>query len=215
MWFDLHVHTKWSKDSLNEPEKLLKRAKKVGLDGFAVTDHNEIEGAIFTYKEAKRYDLKVIIGEEVMTDRGEVIALNITELIPPYRPVDETIDVIKEQGGLVLAPHPFDTRRKGLGPYLLEVADRVDLIEVINGRSFHFDNEKAFEFAEKLEKPMVGGSDAHTLMELGKVATLMEGGNLRRPIKIRRKRWPPLILGVAGSTYAKVKKRLVQGYVLL
>ncbi len=215
MWFDLHVHTKWSKDSLNEPVKLLKKAKRAGLDGFAVTDHNEIEGALFTYKEAKRYDVKVLVGEEVMTDSGEVIALNITELVPPHRPVEETIDLIKEQGGLVLAPHPFDTRRKGLGPILLKVADKVDLIEVVNGRSFHSDNEKALRFAEKLKKPMVGGSDAHTLIELGKVATFIEGGDLRRPIKIRRRWWPPLALGILGSNYARVRKRLVKGHVLL
>ncbi len=207
MWLDLHVHTKWSRDSLNEPNLLIKTAKKVGLDGFAVTDHNEFEGAVITAREGRKAGIHVIMGEEIMTSEGEIIALNITERISPFKTPEETVDEIKEQGGIVLVPHPTDLRRKGLGNAIYRIAPAIDMIEGVNGRSLFIDNWRAKRLAKKLGKSIVGGSDAHTLIELGKVATMFEDGDLRKPIKIRRSWWPPLIISLTGTAWVKMKRR--------
>jgi hypothetical protein len=171
---DLHMHTDHSNDCATPVEVLLAEARTRGLGAIAVTDHNEISGALDA--RAKANGVKVIVGEEVKTkEQGEVIGLFIEEKIPRGMTLQETIAEIKRQGGLVYVPHPFD--RMHAVPdyeYLLPVIDDVDAIEVFNPRiAISEFNEEAVRFAAKYRIPGGAGSDAHVPQGLGSVRIRM------------------------------------------
>jgi predicted metal-dependent phosphoesterase TrpH len=164
---DLHVHTHYSRDSITSPEQCVSRCLKLGINCLAVTEHNNVEGALVVERIAP---FKVIIAEEVKTRDGELTALFIKETIPPNLTPEETIERIKAQGGLVSLPHPFDrVRREPLRAQARErILPRLDVIEVFNSRTtFRSDNERARRLAEELGLPMGAGSDAHSPWELG------------------------------------------------
>jgi glycosyltransferase involved in cell wall biosynthesis len=171
---DLHMHTDHSNDCATPVEVLLAEARARGLGAIAVTDHNEISGALDA--RAKANGVKVIVGEEVKTAaQGEVIGLFIEEKIPRGMTLQETIAEIKRQGGLVYVPHPFD-RMHSVPDYehLLTVIDDVDAIEVFNPRiAISEFNEEAVRFAAKYRIPAGAGSDAHVPQGLGSVRIRM------------------------------------------
>ena len=171
---DLHMHTDHSYDCATPVEVLLAEARARGLGGIAVTDHNEISGALDARDKA--HGVTVIVGEEVKTaDQGEVIGLFIEEKIPRGMTLQETIDEIKRQGGLVYVPHPFD-RLHSVPDYehLLDVLDEVDAIEVFNPRvAISEFNDEAVRFAAKYRIPAGAGSDAHVPQGLGSVRIRM------------------------------------------
>ncbi len=170
---DLHVHTRYSEDSISPPEKIVQHCLKMGINCLAITDHNEISGAF----EVKRIaPFKVIIGEEILSNQGEIIGYFLTEKIPPRLSPEETAARIKAQGGLVCIPHPFDRFRSGakLHNHALEkIIENIDLIEVFNSRTMLLrDSARALEFARKHALPGTAGSDAHIVREIG--STYME-----------------------------------------
>jgi glycosyltransferase involved in cell wall biosynthesis len=171
---DLHMHTDHSGDCATPVEALLAEAKARGLGAIAVTDHNEISGALEAREKAD--GIKVIVGEEVKTaDQGEVIGLFIEEKIPRGMTLQETIAEIKRQGGLVYVPHPFDRLHAVPDyPHLLDVLADVDAIEVFNPRvAISSFNEEAVRFAEKYRVVCGAGSDAHVTAGLGSVRIRM------------------------------------------
>jgi predicted metal-dependent phosphoesterase TrpH/glycosyltransferase involved in cell wall biosynthesis len=171
---DLHMHTDHSYDCATPVEVLLAEARAKGLGAIAVTEHNEISGALEAAAKAK--GIKVIVGEEVKTaSQGEVIGLFIKEKIPRGMTLQETIAEIKRQGGLVYVPHPFD-RMHSVPDYkhLLDVLDDIDLIEVFNPRVAIAEfNEEAVRFAAKYRMIAGAGSDAHVPQGLGSVRIRM------------------------------------------
>ena len=171
---DLHMHTDHSYDCATPVEVLLAEARARGLGAIAVTDHNEISGAIEARSKAE--GIKVIVAEEVKTaEQGEVIGLFIEEKIPRGLTLQETIAEIRRQGGLVYVPHPFD-RMHSVPDYehLLTVLDEVDAIEVFNPRVAITEfNEEALRFALKYRIPAGAGSDAHVPQGLGSVRIRM------------------------------------------
>ncbi|HWD68673.1 MAG TPA: PHP domain-containing protein [Solirubrobacteraceae bacterium] len=171
---DLHMHTDHSYDCATPVEVLLAQARAKGLGAIAVTEHNEISGALDASEKAK--GIKVIVGEEVKTaSQGEVIGLFIKEKIPRGMTLQETIAEIKRQGGLVYVPHPFD-RMHSVPDYkhLLDVLDDIDLIEVFNPRvAISEFNEEAVRFAAKYRMIAGAGSDAHVPQGLGSVRIRM------------------------------------------
>ena len=171
---DLHMHTDHSYDCATPVEVLLAEARARGLGAIAVTDHNEISGALDA--RAKAGGIKVIVGEEIKTaDQGEVIGLFIEEKIERGMTLQETIAEIKRQGGLVYVPHPFD-RLHSVPDYehLLDVLDDVDAIEVFNPRvAISEFNDEAVRFAAKYRIPAGAGSDAHVPQGLGSVRIRM------------------------------------------
>ena len=173
---DLHMHTDHSHDCVTPVEVLLATARERGLGAIAVTDHNEISGALDARDKAAEYGVKVIVGEEVKTaDQGEVIGLFIEEKIPRGLSLEETIAEIQRQGGLVYVPHPFD-RLHSVPDYehLLAVVDDVDAIEVFNPRiAIPAFNEEAVRFAGKYRIVGGAGSDAHVAQGLGTVRIRM------------------------------------------
>lgn len=164
---DLHIHTRASHDCLSEYSDVIATARARGLDRIAVTDHNEIEGALRARDLAPEL---VIVGEEVKTAEGvDLIGLFISEKIPKGTPAAETAQIIRGQGGLVYVPHPF-AGSKGLGPQTLAAIEPyVDVVEVFNAR-IHKPalNEQARRWAEQRDLPGGAGSDAHTLREIGR-----------------------------------------------
>ena len=170
---DLHMHTDHSPDCATPVEVLLETARDRGLGAIAITDHNEISGALEARRIAERTgDIKVIVGEEVKTaEQGEVIGLFIEEKIPKGMTMQETIAEIRRQGGLVYVPHPFD-RFHSVPDYehLLDIVEEIDILEVFNPRvaltSF---NEEAERFARKYRIVPGAGSDSHVAQGLGSV----------------------------------------------
>jgi PHP domain/Glycosyltransferase Family 4 len=173
---DLHMHTDHSHDCETPVEVLLAAAKEVGLGAIAVTDHNEISGALEAREKAKAAGVKVIVGEEVKTaEQGEVIGLFIEEKIPRGLTMEEAVAEIKRQGGLVYVPHPFD-RMHAVPDYqhLLPILDDVDAIEVFNPRvAIGAFNEEAVRFAAKYRIVAGAGSDSHVAQGLGSVRIRM------------------------------------------
>ncbi len=184
---DLHMHTDHSGDCATPVEVLLARAHEQGLGAIAVTDHNEISGAIEARRQAAAPDpadpsggakvpIKVIVAEEVKTaEQGEVIGLFIEEKIPRGLSLEETVAEIKRQGGLVYVPHPFD-RMHSVPDYehLLKILDDVDAIEVFNPRvAIGAFNEEAARFAAKYRIVAGAGSDSHVAQGLGSVRIRM------------------------------------------
>jgi hypothetical protein len=171
---DLHMHTDHSPDCATPVDTLLSTAKEVGLGAIAVTDHNEISGALEARERAD--GIKVIVAEEVKTaDQGEVIGLFIEEKIPRGLTLAETIAEIRRQGGLVYVPHPFD-RMHAVPDYehLLDVVEDIDAIEVFNPRvAFSAFNEEAARFAAKYRIVAGAGSDSHVAQGLGSVKIRM------------------------------------------
>jgi glycosyltransferase involved in cell wall biosynthesis len=171
---DLHMHTDHSSDCATPVEVLLAEASQRGLGAIAVTDHNEVSGALEA--RAKAAGLQVIVGEEVKTaEQGEVIGLFLEEKIPRGMTLQQTIAEIKRQGGLVYVPHPFD-RLHSVPDYehLLDVIEDVDAIEVFNPRVAIAEfNEEAVRFAAKYRIVAGAGSDAHVPQGLGSVRIRM------------------------------------------
>ncbi len=175
---DLHMHTDHSYDCATPVEVLLAEARTRGLGAIAITDHNEISGALEA--QGKTDGLEVIVGEEVKTaSQGEVIGLFLQDKIPRGMSLADTIAEIKRQGGLVYVPHPFD-RLHSVPDYehLLDVLDDVDAIEIFNPRvAISEFNDEALRFAAKYRIPAGAGSDAHVPQGLGSVRIRMREFN--------------------------------------
>jgi predicted metal-dependent phosphoesterase TrpH len=167
---DLHLHTSWSHDCLVTPEELVHQAESVGLGAIAVTDHNAFGGALEAAELARDRDLTVIPGEEIKTDgQGEVIGLFLEQEIERGMSFEDTIAAIREQGGLVYLPHPFDRMHAIPDAATLHrhLAD-IDVFEVYNARLLLEQyNEEALRFARKYNLTMGAGSDGHVLQGVG------------------------------------------------
>jgi predicted metal-dependent phosphoesterase TrpH/glycosyltransferase involved in cell wall biosynthesis len=173
---DLHMHTSWSHDCAVDPADLIMHATAIGLGAIAVTDHNVFGGAFETSELARNHELVVIPGEEVKTDgQGEVIGLFLREEIPRGMSFADTVAAIKEQGGVVYLPHPFDRMHSIPDPATIQrhLGD-IDIFEVYNARLlFEAYNDEALRFARKYNLTMGAGSDAHVLQGVGTGAVRM------------------------------------------
>jgi len=170
---EFHCHSIYSKDSLAKPEDLVRVAKLRGLDRLVITDHNSIGGAL----EAKALDPElIIVGEEIMTTRGELLAAFVREEIPKGLEPMKAIAALREQGAFISVSHPFDKHRNGAWDEddLMAILPYVDAIETFNSRcmrsSFN-DQAKAFALTHNLAGTV--GSDAHCLREVGRSTLLM------------------------------------------
>jgi hypothetical protein len=167
---DLHLHTDWSHDCSIPVEDLLDHAEEIGLGGIAVTDHNVFGGALEAVELARGRDLVVIPGEEVKTDhQGEVIGLFLEEEIPRGLSFADTVAAIREQGGLVYLPHPFDRLHAIPDPATIHRhLSEIDVFEVYNARLLRDSfNDEALRFARKYRLLQGAGSDAHVLQGVG------------------------------------------------
>lgn len=215
---DLHTHSRHSHDSLTSPGTIVRLAKRRGLSGVAVTDHNTIEGALEARGSNNDPGFEVIIGSEVSTDAGDIIGLYLSEEIRS-REALAVIDEIHDLGGLAVLPHPFRSK-----PPREDVVRKVDAIEAFNSREGSQSNSNARDLASRLGKPMVCGSDAHFGFEIGSCRLRVEGANSREGIVSGRTAVVPAgtmsfaepMSGLIGNTRLRRYSRsvLVFGYSL-
>lgn len=199
MKIDLHLHTIASHDCRVGLPEVLARCVARGIDVQAVTDHDQIWGAV-ELAELAGDELTVIVGEEVSTREGEIIGLYLRERIPPKMSAEETVAAIREQGGLVLLPHGFDPHKTHrLRPEARErIAEDIDIVEVFNARVSHPKrNREASEWAALHEVPASAGTDAHILGAVGEAWVQAPNMDVSDPDTLVR----ALHLGVVDGTW--------------
>jgi hypothetical protein len=185
MRFDLHVHSKYSSDGVLDPSEIVRIGLVKGLSGIAVTDHNTIQGGLETSRYATA-DFTVIVGAEIMTDKGEVTGLFLSDEIKPST-FHEVAAEIRRQGGIIIIPHPFDSLRHSAFAITDEYAPSVDGIEVFNSRCvLNRYNTRARDFASKHNLALIGGSDAHYRREIGMGGVQTETRDVRKAILTRQ-----------------------------
>jgi len=210
---ELHAHTCYSPDCLVRPAQFVAACRRKGIGRVAVTDHNAIAGALAVQQIAPEL---VIVGEEIKTDCGEIIAYFLKEFVPPGLPVREAIARVRGQGGVVGVSHPCDSlRREAMGTErVLPIVDLVDALEVFNARCMRpADNDCARAIAQEYGKLMFAGSDAHTARELGQATVHMPPFDSPQSFltslaqaEIHARLSSPLVH--FASTYAKLVKRI-------
>jgi len=172
---DLHIHSVYSPDCPVEPRTILKVAKKKGLNGVAVTDHDTIRGGLEALKANNDPNFVVIVGSEVeTTDKADIIGLFLTQEIQS-REANEVIEEIKEQGGVAMWAHPFREGKNLLGSVVIK---QIDVIEGFNAKTLESQNILARALAERYRKPIAGVSDAHAAEEIGNAATVIDGSSI-------------------------------------
>ena len=169
---DLHVHSRYSFDSLLSPRTIVKTALKKGLSAIAVGDHNTVKGALKTIEEAASTGLIVISAVELETDAGHIMGLFVETDIRTQN-INEVIDEIKEQDGVAVLLHPARMH----GTNLKEATNRIDVIEALNGRTSRWKNLEAKDLALEFDKPVIAGSDAHLSFEIGCVRTVFKNAS--------------------------------------
>jgi hypothetical protein len=182
---DLHMHTLYSYDGTASVEAVLRRAKQVGLNVIAITDHDEIRGALAALDLASRFDIEVIPGIEITTSEGDLLALNVHKIIPAGQPLVDTLLQVGEAGGFAIAPHPMagGLGMKSLNGYSIrrarqhaEAGKILWAIETYNGTMLDREgNHFALNLAQKLNLTQTGSSDAHVLEMIGYGRTFFEG----------------------------------------
>lgn len=163
---DLHIHTCVSKDGALLPAEVIRIARKKGLDRICITDHNSIDGAVVAHRLDPEF---VIIGEEIKTTQGEILAFFVQEWVPPHLSPQETVQRLREQGAVISVSHPFDPHRPHWPEALLaSLAPQLDAVEGLNARTVDpAYNDKATAFGLAYGLALTAGSDAHTGLEIG------------------------------------------------
>jgi len=174
---DLHVHTAYSFDSLSSPKEMVEAAIKNGIDCLAITDHDVIGGAREAVEYARGKPILIIPGIEIKTKEGDILGLNVKEVIPKNLSARETIKKIKEAGGIAIIPHPFGWFCSFLGN-LENLIDEINGLEVLNSSIFGPGNKKSLSLAQKYSLPFTCGSDAHFPSFVGKCYLEIPGKNL-------------------------------------
>lgn len=168
MKLDIHIHSTYS-DGVNTPREIIGYAKSIGLDGLAITDHDEVKGSLIALEYDSR-DFKVIPGLEVSSLDGHILALGVTELVERDLSAEKTIKEIHELGGIAIAAHPYDRFRPGVGDLIYSL--NFDAVEVFNGRALS-SSRNMTKIAEDIKLPITGGSDAHCMDEVGGVCIIV------------------------------------------
>ena len=174
---DLHCHTGYSYDSIAKPEKMVEAALRKGINCLAITDHGEVEGARKAIEYAKDRPILIIPGIEIKSKEGDILGLNIKEIIPNKLSGKKTVERIKDLGGLAVIPHPFGWACSFRGDLEKLIPD-IDGIEVLNASIFGRGNKKALIFSQKHNLPSTAGSDAHFPNFIGRVYLEISGDNL-------------------------------------
>jgi predicted metal-dependent phosphoesterase TrpH len=185
--YDLHIHSHYSPCGYMKPEDILRIAKKQGLNGIAITDHDTMKAYPILKKLNKDKNFEIIPGEEITTEYGDVLALYIAKEIKS-RKLLEVLKEIHAQGGISIIPHPYRPMPWTIFKFPLEqLKGKIDAIEVVNSRNTIWANNKAKRMAETLKVSQTGSSDAHIILDIGKAYTLFDAKEktLRNALKNR------------------------------
>ncbi len=175
---DPHVHSDGSYDGHEPVELILEHAADIGLDAVVITDHDVIDESIRAAKLADDYGLIGIPGVEISTQRGHLLAIGVDEMPPHRAPFAETVEWIREHGGVAIVPHPFQRTRHGVRKKYIEDCDAV---EVFNAWLFTgYKNRRARRFAQQYGYPQIAASDAHKLEYVGRAFTEIEIGDVSK-----------------------------------
>jgi predicted metal-dependent phosphoesterase TrpH len=208
----MHVHTTYS-DGLNTPEEMVKAAIKKGLDGLAVTDHDNVDGSLRAEKFAKnlKNDFKIITGTEIRSAKGDILAYGIRENVKPMMSVEETVERIHDLGGIAVAAHPFQllSVKQGIG----EDAIKTDAVEILNsGNVLMRLNKRSEELAKKYNMPVSAGSDSHCILSVGNAGIICDSNPIeaimKKKVRIFGGRMPYLIM--VYSTMVSLPKFLMK-----
>ncbi|MFB6095282.1 MAG: PHP domain-containing protein [Halodesulfurarchaeum sp.] len=219
---ELHAHSSLSHDGRDPVEMLLEQAAAVGLDALAVTDHDAFAASQEAVALAPEYDLIGIPAMEVTSTAGHVLAMGIAEQVPSQLSFLETIEAIRDAGGIAIVPHPFQKSRSGVAANVPEATLRQsDAIEVYNSRLLTGRaNRRARSFAEREGVPQTAGSDAHIAEMVGQAVTAVDpaeptaegivdairAGNTS--VEGRRTPWHISFRQAAGGAKRRVRNRL-------
>jgi len=181
MKYELHCHSWYSKgrkirwECMMPPEQIVRVLKEKGFGGVAITDHDSVKSWPGAKKAAKKYDMVFIPGIEISSSAGHVIGLGLSEGIRPGQTLEETLDAIHGQGGIAVAPHPFDLKGEGIGEGFI----KCDAAEIFNSlNSSRLENIKAERKIRKAGIPAVGGSDAHSFGMLGRTINVIDAHDM-------------------------------------
>jgi len=206
MIFDLHIHQEaHSADSKINMEEVIKDAKAVGLDGICITDHDDLGLRAQAKNLSKKYEMPIIVGVEIYTLDGDLLCFGIDELPERRLSAEETIDFVHKRGGVCIAAHPYRHNNRGLKDLIMTL--NLDAIEAFNGRTDSYSNQKALEVARLKGLPVTGGSDAHSIGEVGNYATEFDGiiANENDFIEaIKNKSYRPISLTGLVTEYQKL-----------
>lgn len=184
MRVDMHVHTVYSGDSTCRPSRIISAAKRKGLDGVAVTDHNTTKAWKEMLREGKQGGVAVILGEEIEVEKdgrvvGEILGYFLSDEVEKGD-VHEVLDRIAGQGGVAALPHPFCFWR-GIRIDIKEIVGKIQAVEVFNsGMYLNSQNRKALGLAREHHLAEIGGSDAHVEREVGNACTCAEADGVDR-----------------------------------
>ena len=219
---ELHTHSELSYDGRDPIELLLAQADAVGLDALAITDHDEIDASLAAVELASEYDLVAIPGMEVTSAAGHVLALGVEEAVEPGLPFGETLDRIRDRGGIAVVPHPFQKSRSGVMAKIdgetLATADAIEVYNsrLVTGRA----NRKAERFADEHDLPKTAGSDAHISEMVGQAVTRIDADERTVPaildairdgrttVEGKRTPWRISFRQAAGGAKRRVRTRV-------
>ncbi len=219
---ELHAHSAASYDGRDSVDMLLERAAEADLDALAVTDHDEVSANQTLLDRAPAYGLVGIPGIEVSSAAGHVLGLNVTEAVDPGLSFAETIERIRDQGGIAVVPHPFQEMRSGVLANISKAELReADAIEVYNSRLVTgYSNRQARRFADRYDLPITAGSDAHVSDMVGRAVTLVDTDERtadgicravsdgRTTLQTRRTPWLVSFRQAVGNTRRRVRLAL-------
>jgi predicted metal-dependent phosphoesterase TrpH len=226
--FEFHCHSHYSRgtkipcESLSSPRDVVRTAKKKGLAGITLTDHNNIKSWKEASEEARKQGIIFIPGEEIETKSGHILGLGLSELIEPGLTVDETVENVREQGAVSVAAHPFDIRKLGVEHEM----GKADAVEAFNSMNMdRFSNMFTEGLARKLGRPMIACTDAHTLEMIGTSTTEMYAHDIDSCLKaiikgrvVMNKNYVPMKLFVDWSrdrmtvSYEDIMKYIKNNY---
>ncbi len=171
MLVDLHIHEcTFSKDSKNSLKEIVESAKRKGLDGVCITDHDSMGLKETAEKYSKEVNFPIFVGVEVLTNQGDILAFGIDKIPDKKLDAQQFINYVKKYDGVCFSAHPFRNNNRGLEENLLSVKG-LDGIEVLNGNTDLKANQKALEYCKILGMQAIGASDSHSEKTLGKYAT--------------------------------------------
>ncbi|WP_461813099.1 PHP domain-containing protein [Faecalimonas sp.] len=171
MFIDMHMHEcTYSKDSYLKLADMVEVAKRRGLDGICITDHDDMGLKKYAEEYAKKVNFPIFVGIEFFSLQGDIVAFGIEEYPKERVSAQEFIDLVKKQGGICFSAHPFRNNNRGLGEYL-RLVHGLDGVEVLNGSTLPEANKKAADYAKELGVITVGASDCHIIEKIGFFAT--------------------------------------------